>query len=131
MDPVKEQAAYNRAFLLLKEGRYEQAAKAFQAFRAEYPGGHYADNAQYWLAETYYVSRKFKPALAEFQKLTKEFPASPKLTHALLKIGYIYDEMGESAKARKVLKGLVTNHPKSAITDRAEARLRLMKEEGR
>jgi len=131
VDPVKEQAAYQRAFNLLKEGRYERAAKAFHEFLAEYRGGHYADNAQYWLGEAYYVTRKFEPALAEFQKLSKEYPASSKLTHALLKVGYIYDEMGQPARAREVLKGLIANHPKTTAARLAEERLRRMKQEGR
>ena len=131
VDPVKEQAAYQRAFNLLKEGRYERAAKAFQEFLAEYRGGHYADNAQYWLGEAYYVTRKFEPALAEFQKLTKDYPASSKLTHAKLKVGYIYDEMGEPARARKVLNDLIANHPKTTAARLAQERLRRMKQEGR
>ncbi len=131
VDPVKEQAAYQRAFNLLKEGRYERAAKAFHEFLAEYRGGNYADNAQYWLGEAYYVTRKFEPALAEFQKLRKEYPASSKLTHALLKVGYIYDEMGEPARAREVLNGLIANHPRTTAARLAEERLRRMKQEGR
>ena len=131
VDPVQEQAAYHRAFNLLKEGHYERAAKAVHEFLAEYGGGHFADNAQYWLGEAYYVTRQFELALAEFQKLTKEYPASTKLTHALLKIGYIYDEMGESVRAREVLNALVADHPTTTATRLAEERLRRMKQEGR
>ena len=131
MDPVKEQAAYQRAFDLLKEGRYEQAAKGFQAFLAEYPTGHYADNAQYWLGEAYYVTRQFQPALTEFRKLKENHPASSKLTHAMLKIGYIHDEMGNVDKARKALNELVTNHPNTTAARLASERLRRMQQEGR
>ena len=131
VDPVKEQAAYQRAFNLLKEGRYEQAAAAFQAFLSEYQGGHYADNAQYWLGEAYYVTRQFEPALTEFQKLMQNYPASSKVTHAMLKVGYIYDEMDKPDKARETLKGLIANHPKTTAARLAEERLRRMKQEGR
>ena len=131
VDPVKEQAAYQRAFNLLKEGRYEQAAAAFQAFLSEYQGGHYADNAQYWLGEAYYVTRQFEPALTEFQKLMRNYPASSKVTHAMLKVGYIYDEMDKPDKARETLKALIANHPKTTAARLAEERLRRMKQEGR
>ncbi len=131
VDPVKEQAAYQRAFNLLKEGRYEQAAAAFKTFLGEYQGGHYADNAQYWLGEAYYVTRQFDPALTEFQKLVRDYPASSKVTHAMLKVGYIYDEMDKPDKARETLNGLIVNHPKTTAARLAEERLRRMKQEGR
>ncbi len=131
IDPVKEQAAYQRAFNLLKEGRYDQAANAFNNFLAEFDGGIYADNAQYWLGEAYYVTRQFEPALAEFQKLMEKYPASSKLTHAMLKVGYIYDEMGDKARARQTLGDLVANHPKTTAARLADERLRRMKQEGR
>ena len=56
-DPVQEKAAYTQAFNYLKEGRYEKAIKAFSKFLLDYPTGNYADNAQYWLGESNYVSK--------------------------------------------------------------------------
>jgi TolA-binding protein len=46
---------YQAAFELLKEQRYEPAAMAFQQFLVSFPDSQLADNAQYWLAESYYV----------------------------------------------------------------------------
>ena len=50
---------YQAAFELLKEQRYEPAAMAFQQFLVSYPDSQLADNAQYWLAESYYVTQKY------------------------------------------------------------------------
>jgi tol-pal system protein YbgF len=126
-DPVKEQQAYQAAFNLLKAGRYDQAAKSFQTFLDEYPNGKFTDNAQYWLGESYYVTRGFDSALREFTKLVNEHPDSQKLTHAQLKIGYIYDELGQKDKAREVLTGLVKNHPQSTAAGLASKRLERMR----
>ncbi|MCP5157593.1 MAG: tol-pal system protein YbgF [Ectothiorhodospiraceae bacterium] len=120
---AEEQAAYAAAFDQLKAGRYDAAAKAFKDFLAAHPSGQYSDNAQYWLAETYYVTRKFKPALGEFRRLVEQFPGSQKLTGALLKIGYIHDELGDKAEARKVLQSLVKAHPDSTAAGLARKRL--------
>lgn len=127
VDPVKEQQAYQTAFNLLKAGRYDQAAKAFQKFLAEYPSGKFSDNAQYWLGESYYVTRNFDSALREFDKLVEEHPDSQKLTHAMLKIGYIYDELGQKDKAREVLTDLTENHPQSTAAGLAAKRLEKMR----
>ena len=126
-DPVKEQQAYQSAFNLLKAGRYDQAAKAFQKFLADYPSGKFSDNAQYWLGESYYVTRNFDNAMREFDKLVKDHPESQKLTHAKLKIGYIYDELGQKDKAREVLTDLTENHPQSTAAGLAAKRLERMR----
>ena len=131
VDPAQEQRAYETAFNLLKEGRYEQATQAVQTFLSEFPGGRYADNAQYWLGETYYVTRQFERALGEFDKLVQNYPSSAKVAGAHLKVGYIYDEMGETEKARQALSDLVSNYPTTTAARLAQERLQRIKIEGR
>jgi len=127
-DPLKEQQAYQAAFNLLKAGRYDQAAKAFQKFLAEYPTGKFTDNAQYWLGESYYVTRNFDSALREFNTLVSDHPDSQKVTHALLKIGYIHDELGQKDKAREFLTDLTKNYPQSTAAGLAAKRLERMRQ---
>ena len=123
IDPFAEQQAYQSTFDLLKSGRYEDATIAFQQFIAEYPAGSYADNAQYWLGETYYITRRFEQAVQEFERLVSAHPNSQKLTHALLKIGYAHDELGNKAEAERVLGELMERHPQSAAAALARKRL--------
>ena len=123
VDPFAEQQAYQGAFDLLKSARYEDAAAAFTQFIAEYPAGSHADDAQYWLGETHYITRRFEPALQEFQRLVSTYPNSRKLTHALLKIGYAHDELGNKAEAEKVLGDLIARYPQSAAAGLARQRL--------
>lgn len=122
IDPFKEQQAYTEAFNLLKSGRYEDAATAFRQFIAAYPAGSYAGNAQYWLGETHYVTRKFDLAMQEFQRLASGYPNSTKLPGALLKIGYIHHEFGNEAEAERVLNDL-----RARYQDSAAAKLALRK----
>ena len=123
VDLFAEQQAYQGAFDLLKSGRYEDAAVAFQQFIAAYPTGSYADNAQYWLGETYYTTRRFESAVQEFQRLVSTHPNSQKLTHALLKIGYAHDKLGNKAEAERVLGDLIASHPQSVAAGLARKRL--------
>ena len=123
VDPFAEQQAYQSAFDLLKSGRYEEAAVAFQQFIAEFPSGTYADNAQYWLGETFYITRRFDQAVQEFERLVSMHPDSQKLTHALLKIGYAHDELGNRAEAERALGVLIERHPQSAAAGLARKRL--------
>lgn len=123
VDPVAEQNAYQQAFNLLKEGRYGPASEAFKGFLSEYPQGKYADNAQYWLGEAYYVTRQFEPAIKEFRALVQNHPTSAKRTHAMLKIGYINDELGQSLEAQRILTELATRHPNTTAARLARERL--------
>ncbi|HSS64604.1 MAG TPA: tol-pal system protein YbgF [Gammaproteobacteria bacterium] len=123
VDSAEEQRSYQAAFDLLKSGRYDQAAQAFRDFLAKYPSGQYADNANYWLAEAYYVTRKFEPALKQFESLVADYPQSQKLTHALLKIGYIHDELGQREQAEQILDDLIKRFPDSTAAGLARKRL--------
>ncbi|MFT5392968.1 MAG: tol-pal system protein YbgF [Gammaproteobacteria bacterium] len=124
VDPFLEQSAYSVAFNLLQEGRYEKAATAFTGFLKKYPKGQYADNAQYWLGETYYVTRNFPRSMEEFNKLVEQFPSSQKLPGARLKIGFIHQSLGQLDKARTVLEDLVRRYPKSTPARLARDRLK-------
>jgi tol-pal system protein YbgF len=130
-DPAKEEADYQQAFELLKERRYPEAITAFEALRQQYPGGRYADNAQYWLAEAHYVTRDFERAQAEFEALLSRYPDSAKVPGALLKLGYIRYEQQQWGEARKLLERLQREYPGSTEARLAAARLDKMRQEGR
>ena len=123
-DPIREQQDYEAAFNLLKGGRYDDAARAFRSFLAAWPGGEFEDNARYWLGETYYVTRQFEAARQEFQGVIRLFPQSSKLTHAMLKIGYIHHELGRIEEAKQALLQLVESHPDSTAAGLARKRLK-------
>ncbi|NOQ90621.1 MAG: tol-pal system protein YbgF [Gammaproteobacteria bacterium] len=124
------QAAYSKAFALLKEGQYEQSIKSFEAFKNNYPNSKYADNAQYWLGEANYVSRSYKKALADFQQLIAQYPESSKNAGARLKIGYVYFEIKNWSAAREALQQVISLYPDSTVAKKANERLQRMKREG-
>lgn len=127
---VDGQAAYSKAFAMLKEGQYGQSIKAFEAFKASHPNSKYADNAQYWLGEANYVSRDYKRALSEFQQLIAQYPDSSKNPGARLKIGYVYFELKNWSAASDALQQVVTLYPDTTVAKKANERLQRMKREG-
>jgi tol-pal system protein YbgF len=128
--PEAEKAAYDQAFQALKELRYADAAEDFQSFLDRYPESEYADNAQYWLGESYYVTRNYDIALTAFQDLLDKYPDSPKSPDALLKIGYTHYELEQWDSARAALTQVQENYPDSTLSRLAENRLRSMRMEG-
>lgn len=127
---ASERADYDQALAILREGRYDEAAQAFDRFLGSYPGSSYADNASYWLGETYYVTRDFDRALATFKGLTESYPNSPKAPDSYLKTGYIYYEKQDWAAARAALDTVVSGYPGTTAARLASDRLQRMKKEG-
>jgi tol-pal system protein YbgF len=125
-----EQAAYDEAFQALKELRYADAAEAFQSFIDQYPQSDLTDNAQYWLGESYYVTRNYDIALAVFQGLIDDYPNSSKAGDGLLKIGFTHYELKQWDQARAALEQVQQQYPNSTLARLAESRLRSMRLEG-
>lgn len=128
--PVSRQEAYDKAFNMLKEGKYPESVRAFKSFLAAYPTGEFSDNAIYWLGEAYYVLRDFPNSRESFRKLMREAPQSSKVPDALLKLGYIEYDASQWAKARDMLNDVVKQYPGSSAAKLAERRLAKMKQEG-
>lgn len=130
-DIALEARTYQKAFDLLMQKRYADSRRAFQDFLIKYPDGEYADNAQYWLAESSYVERDFASALDGFNKVIDNYPDSTKVSDAMLKSGYIQYEMKQWSKAKETLSNLTRLYPASTASTLARKRLEKMRLEGR
>ncbi|MEM7026803.1 MAG: tol-pal system protein YbgF [Pseudomonadota bacterium] len=128
IDPVKAQAEYQRAFKLLKDSRYDQALIAFKKYLDDFSSSDYADNAQYWLGETNYVLQQYDIAISEYQNLLNNYPNSQKASHALLKIGYSYQELGNLEEATKILDEVRSKYPGETAARLADDRLRKLQQ---
>ncbi len=118
-----DQADFDKALGELREGRYPQAIADFQGFLNAYPDSRLAGDAQYGLGESYYVSRDYEAAKEAFINLGLRYPQNARLPDALLKLGYIYGELGDVNRAREVLQKLMQVYPDSQAADFAEQRL--------
>lgn len=125
------EAAYQTAFNLLKEGRYDEAAAGFQAFLGLYRDHELASNAQYWLGEVHYVKRDYPAALAAFEAVLAGYPGARKSADALLKAGYAQYELKRYDQARATLARVTRDFPESQAASDAASRLERMRAEGR
>jgi tol-pal system protein YbgF len=125
-----EQKAYQKAFDLLRELRYQQAAAAFNAYLERFPKGRNAPLAHYWLGEASYAQREFKVAIAHYQQLIDSYPKSTKVAEAMFKIGDSHRELGDKKSATKVLTELTTKYPNTTEAGQARTLLKQMKPKG-
>jgi len=120
-----DQAAedYRAAVELVKSGKHDEAVSALHAFLQHYPRHDYADNAQYWLGETFYAQKDYQHALAEFRATIETYPRGNKVPDALLKVGFCYASLGQADKAKAVLEQVVNLYPKTEPAALAAKRL--------
>jgi len=122
-----EQESYDSAKKLFDDGDKENARIQFENFINKYPDSDNADNARFWIADSYYSEKWFEKAILEYQKVLEEYPGGNKLAAARLKQGYAFAELGEKANARLILKELLKKHPDSNEARYAQKKLKSLK----
>lgn len=122
-----EQEAYTSAKKIFDDGDLENARIQFENFITKYPDSKNADNARFWIADSYYSEKLFAPAILEYQKVLEKYPDSNKLAAARLKQGYAFAELGEHANARLILKELLKKYPDSQEAKYATEKLKSLK----
>ena len=110
--------------ILLEKKEFDQAAARFRKFLNNYPDSSLADNAQYWLAESYYAKGDFKMADAEFAKLAMNYPKSDKRCGAMLKQSYSLEKLGNKERSLNVLKSVLKECPSSSEAKTASEKLK-------
>jgi tol-pal system protein YbgF len=118
-EPLK---LYRAAYADLLAGRHDAAERGFREFVRRYPSHDYADNAQYWLGESFYDRKRFSEAAAEFRTVLERFPRGNKAPDAMLKLGYCELELGQG-DGRSTLEQLERTFPQTEAARLAERRL--------
>jgi tol-pal system protein YbgF len=121
---------YQAALGDYQRGKFDLAAQGFRAYLQQAPNGDVADTAQYYLAESLYSAKDYRNAIAEFERLVRDFPQSPQVPGALLKTGYAYYEIKDGTQGRRALRTLIEKYPMSREAKLAEERLRLEERSG-
>lgn len=124
---LSEQELYDFAKKLFDDGEKENARIQFENFINRYPDSNTADNARFWIADSYYSEKWFEKAILEYQKVLEKYPDSNKMAAARLKQGYAFAELGEKANARLILKELLKKHPDSNEAQYAQKKLKTLK----
>ena len=85
---------YETAFALYRGGKYADAIDRFQAFLQTHPSSEFADNALFWMGESYFKLNDFEQAAVAFDRVVKRFPNGNKVPDALYRQGVSLQEIG-------------------------------------
>jgi len=108
--PVQQ---YEYAYGLLAQGKYDAAEAAFRAFLDQHPKHELAGNANYWLAQSYYVRSQYERAAKTFLEGYQAYPNSSKAPDYLLKIGMSLAKIDQKQDACAVFSELESRFPDS------------------
>ncbi len=86
---------YETAYGYLLQQDYAAAEAAFDEFLSRYPNDHLTADAQYWLGETLFVQRRYKPAGQAFLRVMQNHRQSSKAPNSLLMLAMTLEQLGQ------------------------------------
>lgn len=117
---------YEEGFADIRAAKYEDAAVKFKKFMNAYPSHTLAGNAQYWLAETYYVRGDYQQSAKMFAQGYQDYPQGAKAADSLLKLGLSLGKLDRKEDACLSLQQLKKQFPgdQSAVVSRANQEIK-------
>ena len=115
---------YRAGLELFGKGQIDLARTEFQEVFDSDQNGELADNALYWVGETYYLTGKYSEALTQYQRVLTDYSDQNKAPDAMLKIGLSYAKLGDLALARRTYQDLIAKYPFSTPAAAAKYELK-------
>ena len=111
----RQKSAYLAAYQTFRRDGAAPAIVSMTRFLENFPDSVFAPNAFYWLGEFYLAAEPadYAKAEANFQRVLRDFSASPKVASAYYKLGTIADLQGDKAAAKNWMTKLLKQFPGS------------------
>jgi len=117
---AEQKRAYQQAYDLIKQKKYEQAVDQFHKFIKNYPSSDLTGNAYYWLGEVYLVMPKFEQARQAFTVVVGSFSSHRKAPDAMYKLGVTYHRLDNLKDAKFYLSEVSKRYPESSAAKLAK-----------
>jgi tol-pal system protein YbgF len=104
---------YETAYADYTAGQWSLAIQGFETYLKTYPKSELADDAQYYIGESFAGDSKYRDAAAAYERVIRDYPSSNILPEAWYKVGISYDRLGQPDKAREAFEAVVKNYPNS------------------
>ncbi len=110
---LTDKQIYDEARQAFNNGQLDQARQGFLKLINSFPKSGYADNAQFWIGESYYRENWYERAILEYQTVVEKYPKGNKVPAAMHKQGLAFLKIGDKSNARIIFDELVKKYPKS------------------
>jgi tol-pal system protein YbgF len=91
---------YEQAFGDYAAGQYSLAITGFESFLRTFPQSAMADDAQFYIGETYAAQSRFAEAITAYNAVIQNYPMGDQVPTAYFKRGAAQERLGQSDQAR-------------------------------
>ncbi len=93
-------------------------------FLKKWPKDKSADNAQYWIGESYFMTKKYDGAVLAFQKVVDNYPKTDSVDDALFMLGECFRMLDLKDNARPFYEEVIAKYPKTRSAEKARKALK-------
>jgi TolA-binding protein len=110
---ISDQDAYNSAFQLIRERKFEEALVAMDSFIRAYPDSELILDARFWRGQVFDVLGRDEEAIEAFKSLTLVAPDYRRILQVKVKLGKLLIKNQDVMNGRKILQEVITQAPES------------------
>ena len=110
---LSPQRLYDTAYADFASGQWAMAITGFEMFIKSFPRSEQADQAQYYIAESYLIDGKFDQAIAAYDRVITNYPGGDQVPLAYYKKGIALLQMKQVDRAREAWEACIKNYPDS------------------
>lgn len=110
---ISDQDAYNSAFQLIRERKFEEALVAMESFIRAYPDSELILDARFWRGQVFDVLGRDEEAIEAFKSLTLVAPDYRRILQVKVKLGKLLIKNQDVMNGRKILQEVITQAPES------------------
>jgi tol-pal system protein YbgF len=119
--------SYRAALMLYGRGKLADSRKAFQQVYDSDPSGELADNALYWIGETFFATSDYTNAIKYFRRVTTDYGDQNKAPDAAYKTGVALEKSGDLQLAKQAFDECIKRYPYSTSAASAKQALERIK----
>lgn len=104
-------STYDSAQRQMTVGDYDEAIQSFRNFLHENGSSAYADDAQFWIGESYFRKGQYHRAIIEFNQVSINYGSGDRAPSALLRQAEAFRIVGDRVDARLSLQKIISRYP--------------------
>jgi tol-pal system protein YbgF len=104
-------SAYDSAMRQLQGGDHDEAIQGFRNYLHENGASPYADDAQFWIGESYFRKGQYHRAIIEFNQVSINYGSGDRAPSALLRQAEAFRIVGDRVDARLSLQKVINRYP--------------------
>lgn len=128
---VSPQRMFDTAWADYTAGQWALAIQGFEAYIETFPRSELADNAQFYIGQTYFADGRFEDAVMAFNQVLANYPEGDAVPEASYKLGDAFTRLGEADRAKTAFTFVLENYPGSTMAILAQQSLDLLSQPAR